>query len=95
MSGSLPESCSMVIQQTSLFAYREAKEHLGEKQRRVYDLLSEHYGPMCNQEIANHLHWPINCVTPRVKELRDMGYVKENGKSYGPSGRLVIFWETV
>lgn len=47
---------------------------LGEKQLAVLDALR--IGPMSNKALAKHLEWPINCVTPRTKELRDLGLVE-------------------
>lgn len=46
-----------------------------------------------NQEIAEKLRWPINCVTPRVKELREKGRVREAGDKYAVTGRKVKTWE--
>ena len=68
----------MTVQQTSLEAYRIIQDGLGDKQRRVYNLLrkaSTVNMDMTNMEIATALHWSINRVTPRVKELRVYGLV--------------------
>ena len=37
-------------------------------------VIMEHPG-MSNHDIARFLGWEINCVTPRVNELRDMNMV--------------------
>lgn len=35
---------------------------------------------MTNREISKVLDWEINTVTPRVNELRKMGFIEEMGK---------------
>lgn len=70
-----------MIQQTSLEAYAQAKRNLGEKQQIVLELLRRTYPlDFTNMEIAYVLGWPINRVTPRVYELRQMGYVSASRK---------------
>jgi DNA-binding MarR family transcriptional regulator len=69
-----------MVQQTSLHAYfclQERKE-LGRRQRQIYDKIMR-LGSCTNAEISFHTHLPINCVTPRVKELRDKGLVMKRG----------------
>ena len=48
-----------------------------------------------NTELADDLHWPINTVTPRVKELRGHFLVVEmcKRKCY-ITGRTAIEWRT-
>lgn len=52
--------------------------NVGDKQRTVLELLVKQ--DLTNGEIAKALGWPINRVTPRVKELREKGLVVEKGK---------------
>ena len=68
-----------MIQPTSTYAYQRILPKLGKKQKAVLDLLRAADGPMTNAEIAAALSWPINTVTPRVGELREMGLVKDYG----------------
>lgn len=79
-------------QQTSLLAYTSIKGELGPKQAAVMEAIEE-YGPLNNRSIAEHLGWPINTVTPRVKELRAKGKVEA---AYigtdSQSGRSAIYW---
>jgi len=65
------------VQQTSLRAF--AKLPILTRQKQVYDALC-HSGErdMTNTEIAALLGWPINCVTPRIYELRQKGLVAQS-----------------
>lgn len=81
------------VSDTSLEAFFSlTPDALGQRQRTVYELLAKNK-PMSNKEIAEILHWPINTITPRVKELRDMGLVVEYGVQKCPkTGRSEILW---
>jgi len=82
----------MTMQQTSLLAYEEASTRIGKHQQEVLAVIRD-YQPVCNQQIAEVLDWPINTVTPRVKELREMHKVVEAKKDlYRPTNRTVIYW---
>ena len=51
--------------------------------------------PVTNSEIAKNLNLPVNCVTGRIKELRDLGFVKGAGKRYCTvikTGKMVNSW---
>jgi len=81
-----------MIQQTSLSAYWDVQTKLGKRQEAVLRMLEAH-GPMCNQLIAEALKWPINTVTPRIKELREKGKVEIDRKGiYYPTNKTVIYW---
>jgi hypothetical protein len=41
------------------------------RQEQVLQVISD-LGPITSQRIAEELHFPINCVTGRIVELRDM-----------------------
>ncbi len=81
----------MGVTQTSLLAYSDIKKKLGNKQRIVRDAIGE-LGIANNQMIAEYLNWPINCVTGRVKELRDKGFVTTERIDKNQFGRRVLFW---
>lgn len=67
---------------------------LGERQTDVLQAI-EKYQPVSNRQLANILHWPINSVTGRVKELRDMGFVSNSGTAYDEmTQRTVCLWST-
>ena len=68
-----------MIQDTSLHAYALATQNLGAKQKQVLDAL-RFFPDATNAEIAARLGWPINRVTPRMKELREQGLVLHAGK---------------
>jgi hypothetical protein len=58
-----------MIQDTSLYAYALATQHLSAKQKAVLDAL-RFFPDATNAEIAAQLGWPVNRVTPRIFELR-------------------------
>lgn len=60
--------------QTSIIAYYGIQHQLPRSRQKVYDAICRLYRPT-NMEIAEHLGWSINRVTPRVKELREYGKV--------------------
>lgn len=61
-----------MIQDTSLHAYALATQNLGAKQKQVLDAL-RFFPDATNAEIAAHLNWPVNRVTPRTGELKKLG----------------------
>ena len=80
-----------MIQQTSLDAFENLKT-LGLLQRKVYAVIRE-VGSISNTMISNYTGIPINIVTPRVNELRKMGYVVEDRKDFcAITGKRVIYW---
>ena len=81
------------MQQTSLEAYTDLKERriLGQNQRIVLGIISHHVH-ITNKAIAQELQWPINCVTGRVKELREAGFVESAGKVVQVNRRKALVW---
>jgi len=80
------------VQGTSLEAFDLIFDELGSRQKEVYEVI-ESYCNCCNQDIAEFLGLPINSVTPRVKELRDLGFVCQNGFKINRLGRRVMTWK--
>lgn len=82
------------VAQTSLFVYRtEIKPTLGERQKAVYETLVKK-GSMTNTEIAAWLNAPINTITPRIYELRNMGLVRlVETRKCNITGRTCCAWE--
>ena len=81
------------MRQTSLDAYQKL-EKLAEKRRKVFDAI-DFLGEACNLDVAYHLQWSINRVTPRTNELVKMGLVKESKRAITPrTDRKVIYWKT-
>ena len=59
-----------MIEKTSLQAFEEVRENLGERQLLVLNALRV-IQPATNSMIAQYLNKPINTITPRVHELRN------------------------
>jgi DNA-binding MarR family transcriptional regulator len=81
----------MAYRQTSLFAYEQAKDNLGEKQRQVLSAIRQ-IGKCTDKHIAAFLGWPINRVTPRRNELVESGHVIECGVVKNEYNRPVTLW---
>ena len=81
-----------MIQQTSLMAYDGVKPRIGNRQGQILECLREH-GPMTNKMISRKMGLPINCVTPRVLELRKLGLVVEYWNALMRGGRREMLWE--
>jgi len=84
-----------LVQPTSIAAYHGLDNvELGSRQREVYDELR--HGPACNRALAKRLKRPVNAITPRVYELRQLGLVKEAWRDEDTeTGRPVIVWQAV
>lgn len=87
----------MGVRATSRQAFfTDVRPKLGQKQREVYQALLVSKRPVCNQELADYLGWPINAVTPRCQELRELGKVKEACRAvYPKTNRRVIYWKAI
>lgn len=79
-----------MIRQTSLLAYQGVD--LNKNQHTVLEALEEIF-PACNKQIAAHMNWPINSITPRVLELRQKGKVVQAYIGKDVSGRRAIYWQ--
>lgn len=82
------------VRDTSLRAfYGEIKQDLGQRHQQVLWAFTQREN-FSNCELAHFLGWEINRVTPRVKELRDIGKLREAGKrTCKVTGRYVLVWE--
>lgn len=82
----------MTVQQTSLEAYCDIQTLLGEKQRKVYDVIKK-VGVVSDKVLSRTLNWEINRITPRRLELFRAGLIIFAG--YGQeNGRKVMLWKT-
>lgn len=82
----------MVLQQTSLDAYKDISPYLNTRQRVVLDAISS-LEEANNLMISKFLSLPINLITPRVLELRIKGLVVESYRDLCPyTKRTTIFW---
>lgn len=84
-----------MIQQTSLLAYLgEVRPKLNNSQQMVLEVLEQIY-PANNKQIARHIGWSINSVTPRVLELRKAGRVQVVKIDKDESGRSSMFYAPI
>jgi len=82
-----------MIQPTSLEAFESIQPSLNVRQQQIYDTI-KNYPSISNLSISRILGLPINCVTPRVKELRDLGLVVFNDvKKDRVTGRRCMCWK--
>ena len=78
---------------TSLLAYDDAKKGLGRKQQEVFRAIEE-VGPATNKQLAEHLGWPINSITPRCLELRQKNKIYSCFIADDIGGRKANYWGT-
>ena len=81
-----------MIQQTSLEAYIELQKYLGKRQRQILEVFRRHGKPMSNRTAADIMNYPLNCVTPRVLELRQRGLLESAGIAI-ENKRRVMLWK--
>lgn len=81
------------VRDTSLESWKQIALKLPAAQQRVIVTIGNAHRPLCDFEIGKILHWPINCVTPRRKELVDRGVLVDTGKRKSPTGSKAHFWE--
>ena len=80
------------VQPTSLEAFMSIRDELGPKQQIVLKAL-EIVGHASNKELVTLVGWPINCITPRILELREMGLVEYDSERIDPlTGRSEMVW---
>lgn len=83
------------VRDTSLLAYCEVEPDLGARQAMVFALLRER-GSLTNSEIGQAIGWSINRVTPRVFELRRLGFVVlDCQRSCRVTGRQAYSWRVM
>lgn len=84
----------MSVQTTSRESYDLIKPLLGERQQEVLWVFTALDDAFCNSEVALLLDVPISYITPRVKELRELGLLVESHRgTYAPTNRRVIYWK--
>jgi hypothetical protein len=83
------------MQPSSLDAWKSIKEDLMPRQKTVLRTLQE-IGEASNKQISKLLGWPINTITPRVLELRNMGLVDFSREQVDlKTNRTEIVWRAV
>jgi len=84
-----------MISVTSETSFQEIRDSLGQKQFQILNYLAL-LGHATNNEISKQYGIPINCVTPRIKELREMGIVTQVSKRpCKVTGRRAMVWEVL
>ena len=83
----------MMIQDTTLSAYREIKKKgLGKRQHAVLVVIRYLKNPT-NSEISQFMGIPINAITPRTNELVKLGKVIQGLKrTCHVTGKTVLTW---
>ena len=90
-----------MVRETSIEAYNTIKENglLSERRWRVYDIVYTH-GPIIGSMVADYYRKKYGrtsaseTIRNRLTELRDMGSIKEIGKSLDHNtGMKVILWD--
>jgi hypothetical protein len=83
------------MQPSSLDAWKSIQANLGQRQKTVFKALQE-IGEASNKQISKLLGWPINTITPRVLELRNMGLVDFSREQVDlKTNRTEIVWRAV
>jgi len=81
----------MPVSQTSMQAYAAIQKKLSANQSIVYNAIRKH--PLAsNRDIADDLGWPINTVTPRCNELRQLGLVELGGTKRSRTTGISVQW---
>jgi len=81
-----------MVTETSIQSYKEIKENIGSKQKIVLNALKT-LEVANNKMIANFTKFPINSVTGRMNELREMKLVTYSHDAPCPySKRKTMFW---
>jgi hypothetical protein len=74
------------MHENSLLTYSQIMASLPTSKAEVMSMIRQRM-PATRQDIAAALDWPINRVTGRVRELLDVGVIKEVGTTLGPGGK--------
>ena len=75
--------------ESSLPAYKEGKKDFA--RQMVYIAICK-LAPCNDRQIAEHLRWPINRVTPRRGELVEDGKVIQERKAPDPATNRTVSW---
>lgn len=88
-----------MVQQTSLEAWYEVKDSLGERQLELLKVFKDNPDKVfTDQELSVRLGLPINCITPRRLELERMKLINCVGKVqvyYAKTNRSVMTFKLI
>lgn len=68
---------------------------IGRRQAEVLDaidVLHRHGRQPCDTDVAAYLRFPISWITPRRRELIELGHIIKAGNKDGCHGRKVSYW---
>tara|TARA_Y200000002_G_C22497825_1_gene585814 strand:+ start:61 stop:510 length:450 start_codon:yes stop_codon:yes gene_type:complete len=64
-------------------SYKEIRQKLPNKRKRIFEIIEKHNG-ITAQEISSRYNYPINQVSGRITELKDLCFIKESGNQLNP-----------
>jgi len=84
----------MTAPKTQLDAFKDIKPSLPRKRQEVYSVIASRSEGMALFEVAKALRWPVHCVSGRITELSEAGYIEDSGKRRDnpDSGKAAIVW---
>ena len=84
----------MTVATTSIASYRAmSPKEISRKQTQVLAFLVRR-GPMSNRGLSKAMGWPVERITPRVNELRNLGLVELAGHELDTeTNRVVCVWK--
>lgn len=82
------------MHQNSLDSYRQVRETKGRCSKIVHSVIVK-YKAITAKEIADKLGWGINCVTPRLCDLKKAGMIVEAGHVKNENGFNVTLYASV
>lgn len=84
------------MRDTQKSAWQSLEPTLPDRRAEVLAYIASRPEGAASFEIAEALHWPINCVSGRVTELFDSGLIRDSSRVVNPhSGKKAIRWTKV
>lgn len=71
-----------ITESTRRESYDKTLEHLGPKQKQVYDLIHSSRVGLTGWELSQELGWMVHATRPRLTELRYRGLITSIAKKY-------------
>ena len=83
-----------MINPNSLEAYLKISDTIANSQKLVLNVIQIKKA-VTAKEISNILNKPINCITPRICELKDMGLIFEGGEVQQDGFTVTLYVPTI
>ena len=64
--------------QTRNQTYRNIAARIPAKRKRIYEIITSYTAGITAQQISDRYNIPINQITGRITELKDMCFIKEH-----------------